>query len=267
MNNANVYLPLTSENVAYVKRALRERFADVKSSHLTEALARALGRRTNAALGTDLSSLDAGDPDIVLLDESAFAARLAELTGRPPYTRPGLFHELPYDKGAEVIRTWSPDFDDTRYNTDRRRAWRNIMIAAVNAGIEQRLFSMRKGDNRWPGANAKDTSGHPAPQVHYYRFSVEGIPALASVEDRGFDELYFRVVFWPRPDAEQWLPAIGEGFRAGDACADGWIERRDAAHLQTTRRASLKCRKARLATVAALTVEPRQYADRGSFRM
>jgi len=40
---------LTTDNCSFVKRALRERLSTVKSTHLSEALAAALGFRTHAA--------------------------------------------------------------------------------------------------------------------------------------------------------------------------------------------------------------------------
>ncbi len=267
MSTAPVYVSLTTSNLLHVKRALRARFDDeVKSSHLTEALAAALGRRTHAALLADLASTEAHEPELAPVDETAFAKRLAELTGRSSALAPreGLFHGLAYPEGAAVIRTWSPGFDRVRYDTERRRAWRNMMVAAINAGIEQRLFSVRRGDNRWPGAGDVHRGYVPA---HRYHFELGGIPALAAVDDGGFDELRIFVTFWPSAQADRWVDAVGYGRNAGDAWAAGWLERRDAAYVQVAHDFELSCRRSRLATVAALVVEPRGYADRGSFRM
>ena len=38
----------------------------------------------------------------------------------------------------------------TTYRTTRARAWRNLMVAAINAGLERDLFSLEAGDDRWP---------------------------------------------------------------------------------------------------------------------
>ena len=65
------------------------------------------------------------------------------------------------------------------------------MIAAVNAGLEQGLFGLRAGDNRWTGDRAK------------YRFTIgEGLTAIASVTDAGFGELVIDVLVNPRGDGE-----------------------------------------------------------------
>jgi hypothetical protein len=37
------------------------------------------------------------------------------------------------------------------YKSPRTRAWRNLMVAAINAGLEQGHFGLTPDDNRWPG--------------------------------------------------------------------------------------------------------------------
>lgn len=267
MSSAPVYVPLTSSNVLHVKRALRAHLPDVRSSYLTEALAAAFGRRTHAALLADLSSPVKGETAFARLDGDAFAGRLAQLAGEAslPRSRAGLFHALTYPAGVEVVRTWSPDFNRVRYDTERQRAWRNVVVAAINAGIEQRLFSVRAGDNRWPGTEGA-SHVKPAP-AHHYAFQIQDIPAVAVVDERGFDELLIYVALWPTKHAVEWVDVDGSGFRAGEVHASGWLERRDAAYLQVPQGFQFHCRKARLSTVAALDIEPHCYADRGSFRM
>src|SRR5438128_233395 len=96
------------------------------------------------------------------------------------------------------------------YDTPRKSAWRNLMVAAINAGIEQQLFTIRPGDNRWRSA------GHdPEPPV--YRFVTDGIPAIASVCDIGWDELSIYTSFWPTADADKWISYAGAGFAVGEA--------------------------------------------------
>ena len=75
-------LALTRANVDFVKRALRPAYLAVGSSHLSEALAAACGHRTAIALATALRSADAARPDLVRIDEDAFAARLGEFGHR-----------------------------------------------------------------------------------------------------------------------------------------------------------------------------------------
>ena len=266
MSIAPVFVTLTSENVQTVKRALRAHFPQLQSAHLTEALAAAFGKRTHAALLADLAGASS-DKRFVALDESAFADRLKTLSGHS-FTSPkkgGLFHALAYPEGAEPILTWSPDFDRPSFKTQRQQAWRAMMVAAINAGVERGLFSMTAGDDRWPSADPKD----PWSRNRYdYPFKVGDIPAVASVENGGFGELRVFVVFWPTPNSSEWLHAVGDHFLAGDAHADGWLERRDGAYLQVSSgKPSIRCRQARLATVVAIKIEPICYADRGSFRM
>lgn len=70
-------LRLTSANLSFMKRSLRATFPNLKSSHLTEALAAAIGENTNAALLARMSSLAEAEP--VQLDGDRWRRRLAEL--------------------------------------------------------------------------------------------------------------------------------------------------------------------------------------------
>lgn len=72
-------LALTRANIDFVKRALRPAYPAVGSSHLSEALAAACGHRTGITLATALRSVDPVRPDLVRIDEDAFASRLGEL--------------------------------------------------------------------------------------------------------------------------------------------------------------------------------------------
>ncbi|TAN61174.1 MAG: hypothetical protein EPN20_12820, partial [Magnetospirillum sp.] len=75
---------LSAENLHVVKRGLREFFPEARSSHLSEAFAAAVGRRTHAALLTDIGKADPADPEITLIEQDAFLARAKELGFEPP---------------------------------------------------------------------------------------------------------------------------------------------------------------------------------------
>lgn len=51
-------IAVTESNLREFKNALHNLFNDVKSSHLSEAIAASLGRRTHAALVADLKNVD-----------------------------------------------------------------------------------------------------------------------------------------------------------------------------------------------------------------
>ena len=71
-------IPLSEEAVASVRQALERRLPKVGAAHLGEALARALGHRTDAALRATLQA-ERDDPPIALLDAGQFTARLQAL--------------------------------------------------------------------------------------------------------------------------------------------------------------------------------------------
>lgn len=245
------------------KRALSDAYPDVRSAHLTEALASACGFGSQAALLACMRDQDPKDPDIVLLDDKAFIDRIgridpsmADLADDPIW-----FDWLSLPEHPDIIRTQALRGEEIPYATARDRAWRNAMIAAVNAGIAQRLFTVRPGDDRWKSVTK--TRAHGA----VYRFEIDGVPGLAHVDDAGFDELTVHVALWPRPDAEEWIGAANAGFLTGDLFASGWLERRDGAWLQFNGHPVLNCRRHRLQTAAALGVRPSSFAETGPFKM
>lgn len=262
------YLPLTHASVADAQRALAAFFTDAKETHLAEALAAAAGYVTYASLLAELPKLDQAYPPVVRLDSLAFWVQLEELEGQKKergFIR-FLFGIMPYPKGAKVIVTRSRGLRTIKYRNDRQVAWRNMMISAINAGLDARLFTMLPGDNRWPGAG--DLSHGVRGESFRYRFELNGIPAIASVNDAGYDELGVHVAFWPTPDAEHWIVCSNCGFDTGEAAASGWVERRDGAYLQATKAgAHIRCRKNLLKQIASLDVQPKCYADRGTFRL
>ena len=238
-------IPLMESTLAAVKKALRADYPDVRSSHLSEALAAALRRRTHASLLAELPGHQE-DPPIELLDDSRFDRRLQEL-GYP--ADPEFTFDLIKISGA--IPTYDPRGWDIEYRGTRQKAWRNLMIFAINAALSQKLFSLRCGDNRW----ANDEVGGCL-----FDFTLpNGLPARGYVHDIGCDELSIHAAVNPNG---AWVRAGYADFEAGDAFAAGWLERERGAWLQsaTTR---FHCRKALVGVLAEMTVEPVGYGDRG----
>jgi hypothetical protein len=263
-------IPLTPDAVKCVKRTLVGRFPKDSSSHLSEALAAALGFNTNISLVNALNEGDGSDPDYQLLDERPFLTRLEQIAKRRMTSadRSLNFDYLRYPDPSPVVRTRSDGGRRVIYTKSvRKRAWRNAMVAVINEGIQRRLFSIKPGDNRWPGA-VRDERG--VSQSSVFEFDIDGIPAVGSVHDGGYDELSLHVALWPTQEGKRWVECVNAGFLAGDVWAAGWLERREGAWLQVTRQltsSNFSCRKNRLASVAELSIEPRGYADRGSFKL
>jgi hypothetical protein len=238
----------------------------LKSSHLTEAVAAACGFNTHAALLTAIRQGNPDDPEYVLLDESSFASRLSDFA-ESPIIRGASFDLLSFSAESKAVNTMSRGQKGS-FTSTRQRAWRNAMVAVINEGIARRLFTIRPGDNRWPGA-ANDQSARVA--GHRFEFVIEGIPAVGHVHDAGYDELAISVAFWPAAEGARFIGAMNAGFWAGDVWAPGWLERREGAWLQVgshaAGRTSFRARRNKLARISDLTVHPRGYADRGSFAL
>jgi hypothetical protein len=236
---------LSEPALAALKKALRKDLPHVGSSHLSEALAAALGRRSYAALRSELPGF-AADPPIELLDEGRLQRRLEEL-GYP--SDPEFCFESLEESGA--IPTVDPRSGNIDYRGLRQRAWRNLMVCAINAGIEKGLYSLRPGDSRWPGADHEGT---------LFDFMLpNGLPARGYVSDIGYGELSVHVAVNPKDDS---VCAFNAGFAAGDAMATGWLERQRGAWLQSST-TSFHCRRTLLKELTNLVVEPLGYGDRG----
>ncbi|WP_293653171.1 hypothetical protein, partial [Thiolapillus sp.] len=242
-------IALTEPSLAALKKALRKDLPDVRSSHITEALAVALRRRTHACLRVELARLQC-DPPIELLDDGLFDRRLQDF-GYPP--DPEFSFEMLEDAG--IIPTQDPRCWDIEYKSDREKAWRNLMVCTINQALERKLFSLRPNDNRWPNA---DKEGH------LFDFTLpNGLPARGYVQDIGYAELSIHVAVNPKGDMVQ---AFNAGFEAGDVFARGWLERDRGAWLQSETTA-FNCRKALLNKLASMAVNPHGYGDRGQVIM
>ncbi len=130
-------------------------------------------------------------------------------------------------------------------------AWRNMMVAGINAGLEQAVFGLTPEDNRWDGDEA------------VYRFEFDGLPAIACVRDIGLGELSVHVAIEPTKTAERSIRAYNAGFVAGEAFASGWLERESGAWLQTSRSPTGSIRNLLLDRIAHVQLKPLGYADNG----
>ena len=138
----------------------------------------------------------------------------------------------------------------------RLAAWRNMMVAAINAGLDQGAFGLAPDDNRWSGENGL-----------VYRFDFGDMPAIASVHDAGWGELSIHVAVKPTEDGEKAIKSSNAGLYAGDAFAAGWLERKDGKWLQTSDKPSNAFRRNLLPVIAAVKVEPKGFKASGPIKL
>lgn len=138
-------IPLAISALTLLKKSLRTEYPDVRSSHLTEAIAAALGRKSHAALLADLSKQD-DPPDYDLLIDEDFDKRLQEF-GYP--ADPEFSFEWMDKTVPEIISTIPLSAFDIEYRTERERAWRNLMVCAINEGLRQKLFTLLQDNYNW----------------------------------------------------------------------------------------------------------------------
>lgn len=236
---------LTKSSLVTLKKALSKKIPEVRSSHLAEALAAALRCRTHASLLAKFSALH-NDPPIELLDSDSFARRLQELGY---VLDPGFSFELLDNSG--VIPTVDPRGRHIKYKSARDKAWRNLVVCGINAGLQQKLFSLRFDDNRWASADKEGC---------LFDFILpNGLPARGCIYDIKFGELSIHVAVNPKGN---WVRAGNAGFAAGDAFAVGWIERERGAWLQSST-TLFNCRRMLLRSLSTISAEPNGYGDRG----
>jgi hypothetical protein len=236
-----------------LKQRAQRRVSGVASSHLSECVAAALGFKTHAALRAALAgraTVRVQKPNNTLLAE-----RLRQLGYTNVSNDIRLLPEL--DRSYSPFRTYPL----RRRSSVRWTAWRNLLVAAVNAGLEQRLFGLSPGEDWWPGADPQGNRG----VRHIYRFVFDGdVSAVASVGAISGDELSIHVVLNPRtPEVE---PDRSNGIKDGDAFARCWLERRLGAWIQDGGE-DFTCKRAVKSRVAGAAVEPAGYSDQGSFIM
>jgi len=149
------------------------------------------------------------------------------------------------------------DFRPYTVNSKRTKAWQNIMVLAINAGLEQGLFTLEPGGNFWPGYKPGDgkTMPNAGTGSHCYSFDFPGgIPVKVYIKDAGYDELSVHVALWPKG---QFMACPNAGFLAGEVFAAGWLERQSGLYLQQTR--FFSCRKHLLQDIAAIDIKPNGY--------
>jgi len=237
--------PLCEAPLNALKKALRDEFPDVKSSHLTEALAHSLGFRTHAALQAAMTGPEQDRP-FALLDTARMRQRLVELgyVDDPEFEFETTVVGL---EKAGVISTMDSHAWGIEYKSSREKAWRNLMVSAVNAALDQRVLTLRPGDNRYSGTSCTIDFELPG-----------GLPARAVISDAGWDEVSIHAAVNPKGRHI----GVGAGFDCGDAVGGAWVERQRGAWLQSAT-TSFRCRKALLESLAGLDVQPQGFGDRG----
>jgi hypothetical protein len=104
----------------------------------------------------------------------------------------------------------------------RLEAWRNLMIAAINAGLDQAIFTLIPKDNEQNGVT--------------YEFEFDGRPAVGWARSAAYGELSIHVMLEPSPQAREYLSSWNAyQFRAewgATAMAYGFLERTDGKWLQ-----------------------------------
>lgn len=266
-------IALSETPLTTLKKLSLDAFKDVKSAHLSESLASALGYRTHAALIADLP-MQSNDPAIVLIDDQRFTARLQELG----YSAPNSFsfedfieprfktdrktgrlvrinQDRPEAYKSTLISTHCYNSPNIKYTSERSKAWRNLMVAAVNEALRQKLFSLRPDDNRWQGS---ETSRQTYVEAIFTFDLPNGMPVKACVTDAGFGEI--KIDATARPDNQR-TRAVDQHF-AGALSGYVWVERRRGAWLQSCD-TSFHGKRALTPLVAELDVQPTGYGDRG----
>lgn len=138
----------------------------------------------------------------------------------------------------------------------RRKAWENLMVAGVNALVEQRAITLEDPKH----------SSHEVPDAQARFTHQDGTPCIAIARDVGWGELEIVVAYDPTQDVRAGSGGVRKEF--GRASASGWLERRTSRHLQKLDRISstfFYCDRSALQALAAAAVEPQGFARTGKF--
>lgn len=310
--------PRFSPEIDLLKKRLRKALTEVSSSHLTEAVASALGYASHAALLASFSAVGA------VFDERLFYERLGEL-GYPSLQKSNLsqlvqsaglqakWNDQPLavdGKTAKIQGVWRivvqcpycgrahnhggndgriPDgghrvadcisragniskgyfltrlevvdagalekfkqrVNKMEYRTTKQRAWRNLMVSAVNAALQQGVFTLHPDNYAWKlGDNASDL----------FEFEVAGYRAQGHVWDGGFGEIVVHAIIGLK------APGLARTglltLRSCEAFGDTWVERRNGAWLQPNP-SGFRCKDRIAYDLSKIDVSPTGFADRG----
>ena len=238
---------VSKASIRNLKKGALTGVPEVASSHVSEALASAMGFRTYAAL---LAALDGkATAEACKPSNAKFAQRLKDL-GYP---------SVPQD--LKVVPEFNHSYTPFRVVPLRKKrgvrwwAWRNLVVAAINAGLEAKVFGLSPGENWWQPTESNDAGS--------YFFSIdEAIPAIVSVTDQRADELSLEIVLNPRRK-----DVLAKGYLSsqdGDAFAHCWVERRLGAWIQDAC-VGFSCKRGARDLLVGMSIEPQGYSDLGSF--
>lgn len=143
--------------------------------------------------------------------------------------------------------------------SQRKQTWRNALVAAVNAGLQQRIFGLRPDENYW--LDQFDTGQH---ERFFYRFTIGDIPAEVAITDINFGELSVHVAFCP---TKYHSPFSNVPTLTGLVEAKGWLERLDGTYLQTSYPWHLRIQRALGREISELAIEPMGFDDQGPLRL
>jgi hypothetical protein len=140
----------------------------------------------------------------------------------------------------------------------RERAWRNLLVAAINAALERKLLTLDPPRNLWPGAGVSPDRS----EAHIFAFDIGGVPALAWLDDAGWDEVAVHACCLPTADGTRWIRCGDAGLVAGQAFACSWLERRAGRYLMDEKDLFWS-RQRLIPMLAQVDVQPMGYADHG----
>lgn len=254
-------LPISIENFKLLKAAVLADLGDIpKSGHVDESLAASLGYGTYAAFRADMTA--AVSKPARILREPAFEGRMLELcpdlSGDPCWW-------LGFDtiKCPVLIKTVPPSAYEIEYKSRRKKAWRSLMVAAINAGLQLRKFGLQP-DEDFEVSNGNNVREQPRPG--FYEFVLEGLPVLAYVEEAGFEELSIYAMVKPTDKAHEYITWEHNDSSAGAVWGRCWFERRTGAWIQSST-GYFRCQRAYLDLLANLDIEPQGFGDRGRIIM
>lgn len=260
---------ITPDVLKAAKKQLALWYPQASSSAVTEALARGLGYRTNAALRAAIQAPSKELEKIRLFEPAPFVERLRELSdGAAPVHDEEQLIDLDASLGEVSVDGIFPTRKRERAQDETLTrpldlAWQRIMVAAANAGIRKGLFTMRAGAG--PKSQESDMleflldAFRFGPQSIWYEFEIEGQPARCRIGViTPEEELRLDVIVWPSEHAfdegERDVFGVARYENLGDVVTVGWFERSQGAWLQAG--TMFTCRNPeRLLTVQSFRME------------
>lgn len=167
------------------------------------------------------------------------------------------------DTRCEVALSKNPK----KIKDERFKAWQNLMVSAINVGLERKLFGIAEGENFW---SDKKFCNRTEPDL-WYTYTFSKMNVLVNVNDIGHGELSIYIIveptfnFFEDKDKRRITSCVTTKYCS--VVLNGWFERKRGAWVMTDsgnkKMFSISSKKGFIPVFANKKVKPNGFVNHG----